>query len=150
MYTFAGPREAVWALLLDADVLAKTMPGRAVITQVAPDRYEGSMEFGIGPVAVAFDLVVTLTDLVAPRQYTMTIDGRGGLGVARGWAEVTLNDGGTAGVTTMNYRADLQVSGTIAAVGQRMLDSASAMLLRQGLDAMGRELDRRLAAAKPS
>ena len=45
----------------------------------------------------------------------------------------------------MHYQADLQVGGKIAAVGQRLLDSVSKLLLRQGLEAMTRELERRLA-----
>ena len=30
-HLFPGPREVVWALLLDPEVLAKTMPGTATI-----------------------------------------------------------------------------------------------------------------------
>ena len=56
---------------------------------------------------------------------------------------MTLASEGTG--TSMRYQADLVVGGKIAAVGQRLLDSVSKMMLRQGLDAMTRELEHRLA-----
>jgi carbon monoxide dehydrogenase subunit G len=48
----------------------------------------------------------------------------------------------------MHYQAGLQIGGKIAAVGLRLLDTVSRMMLRQGLEAMTRELERRLAAGE--
>jgi len=45
----------------------------------------------------------------------------------------------------MHYQADMMVGGKIAAVRQRLLDSVSRMMLKQGLEAMNAELERRLA-----
>lgn len=141
---FPGPREMVWALLLDPDVLAKTMPGTAKIRRIRDDRYEGTMAMGIGPITAAeFDVVISVSDRVEPEHYTMQIEGRGRFGFTRGKAEVTLAP--EAEGTRMLYQADLVVGGKIAAVGQRLLDSVSKLMLRQGLDAMTRELERRLA-----
>ena len=142
-YTFPGPREVVWALLLDPDVLAKTMPGATSITQVSEDRYEGKMGVGIGPITAAeFEVVITMTGKVVPETYQMQIDGRGRFGFTRGKATVRLTPDGDS--TVLHYAADMMVGGKIAAVGQRLLDSVSRMLLKQGLEAMSAELDRRL------
>ncbi|HEX7024473.1 MAG TPA: carbon monoxide dehydrogenase subunit G [Gemmatimonadales bacterium] len=143
-HVFPGPREVVWSLLLDPEILAKTMPGTAAIVKVSEDRYEGSMAMGIGPITAAvFDVAIAITDRVEPEGYTMQIDGKGKFGFTRGKAVVRLAPEGPG--TTMNYQADLVVGGKIAAVGQRLLDSVSKLMLRQGLDAMTRELERRLA-----
>jgi carbon monoxide dehydrogenase subunit G len=143
-YTFPGPREVVWALLLDPDVLAKTMPGATSIARVSEDRYEGKMGVGIGPITAAeFDVVITMTEKVVPESYQMQIDGRGRFGFTRGKAAVKLMANGDS--TTMHYEADMMVGGKIAAVGQRLLDSVSRMMLKQGLEAMNAELERRLA-----
>ncbi len=143
-HLFPGPREVVWALLLDPEVLAKTMPGSASIIRVSDDRYEGTMAIGIGPISAAtFDVTITMTDRAEPEHYTMQIEGRGKFGFTRGKAAVTLVPEGTG--TLMRYQADLVVGGKIAAVGQRLLDSVSKLMLRQGLEAMTRELTRRLA-----
>jgi len=141
---FPGPRDVVWALLLDPDVLGKTMPGTASIARVSDESYEGTMAMGIGPITAAvFDVVITMTDRVEPEHYTMQIEGRGKFGFTRGKAAVTLAAEGAG--TAMRYEADLVVGGKIAAVGQRLLDSVSKLMLRQGLEAMTRELERRLA-----
>jgi len=124
--------------------LAKTMPGTASIVRVSDDRYEGTMAVGIGPISAAtFDVAITMTDRVEPDHYTMQIEGRGKFGFTRGKAAVTLVSESTG--TLMRYQADLVVGGKIAAVGQRLLDSVSKLMLRQGLEAMTRELTRRLA-----
>jgi carbon monoxide dehydrogenase subunit G len=41
----------------------------------------------------------------------------------------------------------MQVGGKVAAVGQRLLDSVSRMMARQGLEALSTELERRLAGS---
>jgi uncharacterized protein len=144
-YTFPGPREVVWGLLLDPDVLAKTMPGATSIRRVSEDRYEGKMGVGIGPISAAeFDVVITMTEKVVPESYRMQIEGRGRFGFTRGNAAVRLTPEGNA--TTMYYQADMMVGGKIAAVGQRLLDSVSRMMLKQGLEAMSAELERRLGS----
>ncbi len=143
-YTFPGPREVVWKLLLDPDVLATTMPGATSIRRVSDDRYEGKMGVGIGPITAAeFDVVITMTEKDEPTSYKMQIDGRGRFGFTRGNAAVRLTADGDS--TIMHYQADMMVGGKIAAVGQRLLDSVSRMMLKQGLDAMSAELDRRLS-----
>jgi carbon monoxide dehydrogenase subunit G len=143
-HTFPGPREVLWTLLLDPDVLGKTMPGAVTMRRVSDDRYEGKMGVGIGPITAAeFDVTITMSDKVEPEHYAMQIDGKGRFGFTRGNAAVTLTPDG--GSTVMHYQADLMVGGKIAAVGQRLIDSVSKLMLRQGLEAMTRELERRLA-----
>ena len=142
-YTFPGPREVVWTLLLDPEVLAKTMPGATSIARGSEDRYEGKMGVGIGPITAAeFDVVITMTEKVVPESYRMQIEGRGRFGFTRGHAAVRLTADGNS--TIMHYEADMMVGGKIAAVGQRLLDSVSRMMLKQGLEAMSAELGRRL------
>lgn len=144
-FTFRGPRQLVWDLLQDPAVLAKAMPGTKRLERTAPDRFEGVMKVSLGPVTAAeFALVVTLRDQVAPERFAMDIDSKGGLGFTRGTALVELAEAG-AGETTMRYSSDLQIGGKIAAVGQRILDSAARMMTQKGLDAMQRELETRLA-----
>ena len=145
-YPFQGTPEVIWDLLMDPAVLAKAMPGTKQLVRTAPDRYEGIMRVGIGPITAAeFELTITLSEVEQPRHYTMQIDGRGRFGFTRGSAKVDLSPEGAG--TLMRYGADLQVGGKIAAVGQRLLDSVSKLLTRQGLEALNREVLRRLNGA---
>lgn len=142
-YPLAGTPPVIWDLLMDPEVLAKAMPGTKQLVRTAPDRYEGIMGVGIGPITAAeFELTITLSDVNQPHSYTMQIDGKGRFGFTRGVAKVDLAPEGAGSV--MRYNADLQVGGKIAALGQRLLDSVSKLLTRQGLEALNRELKRRL------
>ncbi len=145
-YSFAGPRQMVWALLHDPAVLAKALPGTRALTLAGPCRYEGAMKVSIGPLTAAeFAVVVTLSDEIAPSHFAMQIDGKGGVGFARGSATVDLADGADGG-TVMTYASDVQIGGRIAAVGQRLVESVSRMMMKQALEALGAELEARVRA----
>ena len=144
-HTFPGPRAVVWELLQDPAVLQKAMPGARELTLVDDGVYEGVIRIGVGPVTAAeWTLKVTLRDRVPPEHYVMDVDSRGGIGFTRGSADVALDEVDET-TTRMRYSADLQVGGRVASVGQRLLDQVAKMMTKQGLDAMGRELNARLA-----
>ena len=145
-YLLPGTPDAIWDLLMDPAVLAKAMPGTRTLERVAPDRYEGVMRVGIGPITAAeFDLGIVISDMQRPQRYAMQIDSKGRFGFTRGLARVELVP--EANVTVMRYSADLQIGGKIAALGQRLLESVSKLMLRQGLEALNQELQTRLGGA---
>lgn len=144
---FAGAAGDIYALLLDPQVIASVMPGTQRLERIG-DRYEGALRIGIGPVSAArFDLVVTITNQSSPKSYAMHIEARGAPGFVTGNAEVRLSPG-TTGHTRMEYRAELQLGGTLAAVGQRLLDSVSKVMSAQGLKALDRAMRERSAGAR--
>jgi uncharacterized protein len=144
-HTFQAPRAIVWQLLQDPEVLAKAMPGTRRLEQTADGVYEGVIKIGVGPVTAAeWALTVTLSDLLHPESYTMTMDAKGALGFTRGSAQVHLDE--QEGVTRMSYTSDMQIGGRVAGIGQRMLEQVGKMMTKQGLDALGKELEARLAA----
>jgi carbon monoxide dehydrogenase subunit G len=144
-HTFPGPRQTVWNLLQDPEVLAKAMPGARRLTLTGDGEYQGVIRIGVGPVTAAeWSLSVKLADEVPPESYTMLVESKGALGFTRGQATVNLDE--VDGGTRMRYHADLSVGGKVAGVGQRLLDQVAKMLTKQGLDALNKELEARLAS----
>lgn len=144
-HTFSASREQVWKLLLDPEVIGKTMPGTTGMKLTGDGKYEGKVKVGLGAITAAeFDVHITLVDVFTPERYTMEIDGRGALGFTRGTAFVELLPATPGPGTLLHYKAEMQVGGRVAAVGQRLLDSVSKMMARQGLEALSAELERRL------
>ena len=142
-HTFPGPRQTVWNLLQDPEVLAKAMPGARKLHLTGDGTYEGVIRIGVGPVTAAeWSLNVALKDRVEPESYIMQVDGKGALGFTRGSATVNLDE--VEGGTRMRYHADLAVGGKVAGVGQRLLDQVARMVTKQGLDALNKELEARL------
>ena len=142
-FTFDAPREVLYDGLHDPEILSGALPG-TLLELTAEDRYEGEMEVSVGPVTAArFTVVVELKDKVRPERFNMHVDGKGKAGFVKGIANVAFEelDGGTL----MKYRADLQVGGRVASVGQRLLDSVGKSMSKQGLEAVSRALTARLA-----
>jgi uncharacterized protein len=143
-FTFRARRSSVWTLLQDPDVLVKAMPGAQRLVATGDGTYEGTIRIGVGPVTAAqWTLTVALHDREEPASYGMKVESKGPLGFTRGSASVELLDE-PAG-TRMKYRADMQIGGKVAGIGQRLLDQVARMLTRQGLEALSREMEARLS-----
>jgi hypothetical protein len=81
-------------------------------------------------VQAKFNGEVELQDLDPPRGYTISGKGSGGVaGNARGAAKVKLEPDGAA--TRLSYDVDAQVTGKLAQLGSRLIDSTAKMLAGQ-------------------
>lgn len=142
-YLFDGPREAVWEIVRDPDVLSKALPGTQSLEQVDENTYEGKMNVRIGPVAGLFSGKLIVSNEVPPESYTLTVEGKGGPGFGKGTGDVQLIDQGD-GTTLMKYEGDLQVGGTIANVGQRLIETVANSMAKQAFESLNRSLQARL------
>jgi len=138
-YLFDGPRDKVWDLVRDPNVLVKVLPGTQSMTQVGENVYEGKMNVRIGPVAGVFAGRLVVSDEVPPESCTLSVEGRGAPGFINGIGQVQLVDQGD-GTTLLKYQGDLQIGGKLAGVGQRLMDSVSKSMIRQGLESLNRSL----------
>src|SRR5690606_8990421 len=86
----AGP-EAVWAAILDPEVLKACIPGCESLTGSPEAGYEAVVVQKVGPVKAKFTGMVTLSDMVAGQSLTITGEGKGGPPCfAKGGETVTL------------------------------------------------------------
>jgi hypothetical protein len=97
------------------------------------------MHVRIGPVAGLFAGRVVISDEVPPESLTMTVEGKGKPGFVKGTGSVLLISQ-EADKTLMQYHGDMQIGGRLASVGQRMMESVSKSLLKQGLDSLNQAL----------
>jgi carbon monoxide dehydrogenase subunit G len=143
-YIFDGPREEVWELVRDPQVLATALPGTQSLEQVSENEYAGKMHVRVGPVGGVFSGRVVVSDEVPPESYVLEVEGRGGPGFARGSGNIQLVDQGD-GKTLMNYTGELQIGGKLASVGQRLIETVGKSMTRQGLESLNKALQARLA-----
>lgn len=144
-YLFDGPREEVWAIVRDPEVLATALPGAQELAQVGENEYAGKMHVRIGPVSGVFSGKLVVSDEVPPESYTLNVEGRGAPGFGKGVGHVLLLEQ-EDGKTLMKYDGDMEVGGRLANVGQRLIDTASRSMIAQGLESLNSALKARLQA----
>jgi carbon monoxide dehydrogenase subunit G len=144
-YLFNGPRADLWELIRDPEVLATALPGTQQLTKISDTQFEGAMNLQIGPVAGVFAGKVLVTDEVPPESLTLTADGKGPQGFGKGVGKVQLLDQGD-GTTLMTYEGDISVGGRLASVGQRNIETVGKSMVKQGLIALDKALEARIAA----
>jgi carbon monoxide dehydrogenase subunit G len=129
-HTFDLPRERVYAMMLDPDVLKASLPGCEKLEAIGEDEYAATMKIGIAMIKGTFSGKVKITDKVEPESYRMHIEGSGPQGQVNGVGELQFIENESGG-TTVKYKGDANVSGTIARVGARMIQPAARTIAGQ-------------------
>ena len=142
-HTFNAPRDLVWTMLLEPEVLANVMPGCEKLEAVAENQYTGILKIRIGPVQGKFNGKITLSNIESPESYDVVVDGKGAPGIVKGTGSMQLAAAGNQ--TVMTYQGDVQVSGRIASVGQRLLETSAKAIIQQSLDGLAQQVQVRMA-----
>lgn len=137
-HLFDAPQELVWRMLLDPVVLAKIMPNCQALEKIDEGEYEGKMKIQVGPVQGLFQGKVTLSDLQEPSSYHMHVQGKGPAGVVDGEGAVRLE--GVDDKTVMHYTGEAKVSGRIASIGQRLMDTSARAIIKQSLENLEQQI----------
>jgi uncharacterized protein len=128
-YEVPSPRERAYQLLQDPVVLAKCMPGTDHLDKIAEDEYEMKMKMAIASIGGLFSGKVRLSDQNPPDSFRLIVEGSGKIGFLKGEGLLNLVPHGD--VTEVKYDGDVQVGGTIASVGQRLLDTTAKMIIKK-------------------
>jgi carbon monoxide dehydrogenase subunit G len=128
-YTFPGPPQQVWDLLLNPDSLRACIPGVESLTETSPDHWDAVMKVGVAAIKGTYKGKVAIVDKQAPDNYTLQVEGSGGPGFVKGSAKIFLEPDGDN--TRVRVEGDGQVGGMLAGVGQRMLPGVAKMLMNQ-------------------
>jgi carbon monoxide dehydrogenase subunit G len=119
-YALPLPSDAVWSALNDPEFLQRCIPGCESFEKLSDTEFVAIVRLAVGPVKARFKGRVELQDLNPPQSYTIVGQGEGGIaGFAKGNAAVTLTN--LAEGTILSYRAQAQIGGKIAQLGQRLV-----------------------------
>ncbi len=128
-YTVPIPRDRAYTLLQDPAILAKCMPGTDRLDKVGEDEYEMKMKMAIASFSGLFSGKIKIADPNPPESFKLLVDAGGKVGFVKGAGALTLRP--LESGTEVHYEGDVQVGGTIAAVGQRLLDSTAKMIIKK-------------------
>jgi uncharacterized protein len=133
----ACPQERTYAALQDPEVLARCMPGCDQLVKVGEDSYEMKMKMGIATISGSFDGKVRIADQNPPSSFRLLVEGAGRIGFTKGEGLLTLTP--SASGTEIRYEGDVSVGGTIASVGQRLIDTTAKMMIKRFFDKLATE-----------
>ena len=118
------PPQQAWDGLQKPAVLQACLPGCETFDLTNENTYSAAIILVVGPLKAVFKGSVTLTDLEPPIRYRITGQGTSGVaGFAKLSTSVQLSRSETGSV--LDYDADVQIGGKLAAVGNRLFESAS-------------------------
>jgi carbon monoxide dehydrogenase subunit G len=140
-YTFEATRDEVWSAINDPEVLARAIPGCQHLDQVGENEFETILKVGLQAVRGIYHGRVKIDNLVAPESYEIHVDGKGSNGFLKGNGAIKLRVEGDT--TILDYGGEAQIGGTIASVGQRLIDGASKTLINQSLKALAALIEAR-------
>lgn len=147
-YPFAAPRDVLWPMLLDPNVLANILPGCEKLETIGENQFNGILKIKVGPVQGKFMGDVVMSDLKSPESCTIAVDGKGAPGFVKGSGSLRLEADGD--MTTLHYTGDADVGGRLASVGQRMLETSANAIIRQSLEGLGQQVQARMMASASS
>lgn len=121
-------REELWKYFTDPDILVQCAPGCDELRLVSPSELEATVAVGVGSVKPTFDVDMVITEATHPERLVMQAGGDSSKNSFETVAEMTLEDDGD-GTTTAHWHAQTNVSGLIASMGQRALNSVASRLV---------------------
>jgi carbon monoxide dehydrogenase subunit G len=123
----AAPRPRVYEVLINADTVAKIIPGCERLTPTGDNTYQVQLRPGLAALSGVYHGTVTLSEQRPPEHLRLTLTSKGSWGFADGDGHLALEE--QDGQTLVRYSGELKVGGLIAAVGQRLLDAAARKLM---------------------
>jgi|SRR5690242_14343931 carbon monoxide dehydrogenase subunit G len=122
----------------DPAVLARAMPGCESLEKIGPDEYRMKMKMVLASLSGAFEGKVRITDQAPPSSFRLVVEGNGRVGFLKGDGLLKLTPA-EGGGTVVAYDGDAQVGGTIAAVGQRLIDGTAKTMIKKFFDKLAAE-----------
>ena len=142
------PLAEAWKRINDADVLLACAPGLRSLEPRGPDSYDAVLELKLPALSGRFTGTVEFLERREPDLLRLSLRGKGRQGFVEAAAELHLAE--TDEGTQFRYAVDLQVGGTLARLGQRMLSGVTREMAGQFFEALERWRPDAPGAAVPS
>ena len=137
-HTFRAPRQTLWDLLNDPEVLARVTPGVDTLEQTGPGQYQAVLHIKMGPINSTFNGALQVVDSKEPESYRLLIDVNGKIGQIAAEGHIRLAEDHET--TTVEVEGGSQLTGRLASMGQRLLSGVARMFTNQFFKALEREV----------
>jgi carbon monoxide dehydrogenase subunit G len=135
-----APRDKVWAFVIDPEQVGQCGPGVESIDVVDDTHFKAAAKVGVGFISAKFNVNMEFAELRAPDKAVIKAHGQAPGSAVDANASMTLSDDGDGG-TVMDWVADVNLSGTLASVGARMIEGTANKMIGQTFECMKTKLE---------
>ena len=135
-----APRDRVWAFVIDPNQVGQCGPGVESIEVIDDTHFKATAKVGVGFISSRFVVNLEFVDLDAPSSATIKAHGQAPGSAVDADARMQLSDADGGG-TTMDWSADVNIAGTIASVGARLIEATANKMIGQTFDCMRTKLE---------
>ena len=133
-------RDKVWAFVTDPDQVGQCGPGVEKIEVLDATHFKATAKVGIGFISARFNVNMEFAELEAPDRAVIKAHGQAPGSAVDANASMKLSDDGDGG-TVMDWVADVNLSGTLASVGARMIEGTANKMIGQTFECMKTKLE---------
>jgi len=131
-----APRDRVYQALIDPEILKRCIPAVNDLRRLREYLLSYDSHWR-GAIKGVFTGTVRLEEMRPPEHYRIVVEGKGAPGFLKGSGNLDLEVNGEG--TLIKYTGDLQLGGTIASVGQRMIQGTAKLMASQFFTALEAE-----------
>ena len=134
-----APRDKVWAFVIDPNQVGQCGPGVETIEVIDDTHFKATAKVGIGFISARFNVNMEFAEVDAPNAATIKAHGQAPGSAVDADARMQLSD--ADGGTRMDWAADVNIAGTIASVGARLIEGTANKMIGQTFDCMKSKLE---------
>lgn len=135
-----APRDRVWAYVTDPEQVGQCGPGVESIEVIDDTHFKATAKVGIGFISARFVVNMEFAEVNAPNDATIKAHGQAPGSAVDAIAQMRLSDSASGG-TTMDWDADVNIAGTLASVGARLIEGTANKMIGQTFDCMKTTLE---------
>jgi uncharacterized protein len=143
--TIGAPIERVWETLMDPNRIGPCMPGFQGVQVVDATHFKAKVGVGIAAIKANFTMDVSMENLNPPHQATAKAHGVAPISAVDVDSRMSLTELAGGG-TQLQWTADVVVSGTLAGLGARLMQSTAQKVTSQFFTCLTKKLE----AAQPT
>ncbi|MEA2609108.1 MAG: uncharacterized protein QOJ75_1351 [Chloroflexota bacterium] len=133
-------RERVWAFVIDPEQVGQCGPGVETIEVVDATHFKATAKVGIGFISARFVVSMEFAVAEPPHRAVIKAHGQAPGSAVDATAEMRLSDGADGG-TVMDWQADVNIVGSLASVGARLIEGTANKMIGQTFDCMRSKLE---------
>jgi len=126
------PRAKAWEFLLDINRFVSCIPGLEEVSPLDDRRFKGVIGATVGPISGKFTFEAAIVESTPPKELAVRTEGTDSVtkSTVNGNISVTLTES-RQNLTELCYRADIEVKGRLAILGDMVLRATASLLMEE-------------------